>query len=606
MALASCAPVTEQLSLGAGAPRSCPYCDMHGASLANQDLTDANLQGANLAGADLHGAILDGAMLARADLTRANLAGARLGRSARGVADLSGANLEGANLTGAKLDKTDLEYARLTGVSGLDTANAVIQPAPSSLAANAVNCGKADLSGLKAMMFVATPTGSDGPSCGDASAPCATIQKGIDRCAGVAACGVIVLWGHYKPAATVQLADGVNVYGCTTQPGSDALQVLVEAPPNGVPAMSAKGLPNGVIVQGFKIVGSVPPGSDSVSSIAFSASSSDNVKLIDTRVIGATGGAGVPGAGGAEGAAGQPGFDFNSGKQPACPLANGGDGAQKQGATVKPGMTFTCERDCTESNIFCRGYTSVGGARGGEPGNGDCPRWNYPRPQFGQRGQPGRDSNACGPGGKAISEVKGEFAGTQWRGSVATDGAEGGPGSGGGGGGAGGYGGPSPLVAGERGGGGGSGSCGGKGGRGGRQGGGSFAIVLDGSNLKLVRSTVVGGAGGAGGIGGPGGSGGMPGQGWPGQARCRGPAACGGDGGWGGRGAGGGGGGGGNGGPAVGVALTNGSSVFADAESAYYTGASSSPGAGGRSGPGPCASLAETGKAGYVADKANY
>ena len=61
----------------------------------------------------------------------------------------------------------------------------------------------------------------------------------------MAACGVIVLWGHYKPAATVQLADGVNVYGCTTQPGSDALQVLVEAPPNGVPAMSAKGLPNG-------------------------------------------------------------------------------------------------------------------------------------------------------------------------------------------------------------------------------------------------------------------------------------------------------------------------------------------------------------------------
>jgi hypothetical protein len=60
------------------ATKSCPGCDLSGATLFGTTLSGTTLSGANLGGADLRGAILSVADLRMADLTWATLAGATL------------------------------------------------------------------------------------------------------------------------------------------------------------------------------------------------------------------------------------------------------------------------------------------------------------------------------------------------------------------------------------------------------------------------------------------------------------------------------------------------------------------------------------------------
>ncbi|MBM9514238.1 pentapeptide repeat-containing protein [Desulfogranum marinum] len=85
--------------------KSCPGCDLAGATMIRLDLHGANLEGANLAGAKLFLADLSGA-----NLKNANLQGASLGG-----ADLADADLRGANLTGAVLEGAFLETAKING-----------------------------------------------------------------------------------------------------------------------------------------------------------------------------------------------------------------------------------------------------------------------------------------------------------------------------------------------------------------------------------------------------------------------------------------------------------------------------------------------------------
>lgn len=85
--------------------KSCPGCDLAGATMIRLDLHGVNLEGANLAGAKLFLADLSGA-----NLKNANLQGASLGG-----ADLADADLRGANLTGAVLEGAFLETAKIDG-----------------------------------------------------------------------------------------------------------------------------------------------------------------------------------------------------------------------------------------------------------------------------------------------------------------------------------------------------------------------------------------------------------------------------------------------------------------------------------------------------------
>ena len=85
--------------------KSCPGCDLAGATMTRLDLRGANLEGANLAGAKLF----------LADLSDANLKNANLQGASLGGADLAGADLRGANLTGAVLEGAFLETAKIDG-----------------------------------------------------------------------------------------------------------------------------------------------------------------------------------------------------------------------------------------------------------------------------------------------------------------------------------------------------------------------------------------------------------------------------------------------------------------------------------------------------------
>ena len=108
-----------------------------------------------------------------------------------------------------------------------------------NVARAADQCGDADLSKLASRIYVA-PSGSDSLSCGaSASSPCQSVQQGINRCAG-ANCGVLVRHGLYALADTIQLRDGVSVYGrCVFDGDTDRkYRSVLQAPAGGKPAIN--------------------------------------------------------------------------------------------------------------------------------------------------------------------------------------------------------------------------------------------------------------------------------------------------------------------------------------------------------------------------------
>ena len=599
-------------------PFSCPFCDLRGVNFAGRDLTNANLHGADLRGADLTRAILDGAILIGADLTNAQLTDARLNPSSKGRTDLSLAKLDGANFRNASLRGADIQYTSLnvTTLQGADVTEA-ITARPGRVRANDgenVTCGTADLSGVKNRIYV-TIAGTDSDSCGAGfNNACATISKGIARCTGTAACGVLVGWGDYKAADTIALQDGVNVYGGCMPASQTAagLQSLIEAPSNGKPAVSASGTKSaGVVLHGFKLVGSSAQGNGAASTTLFA----DNARLTvqDSTITAGAGGNGNAGGPTPKGGDGSAGNGSSGGAGTTCGGANGGNGSVRQDVSVRVDFPkLYCTPSCSDNG--CWGYTGSPGttgnwAGGGEWGKGNCTECPISRGDTGHNGSNGSNASCGGPGNPS-GATGGSFNGLQWQPSVSGSGNSGGNGGGGGGGGAGGYqAGWCFFVTtenpGNRGGGGGGGGCGGNGGAGGQQGGASFAAVLNNSTVVLARSTVIGGRGGNGGNGGTGGSGGKGGDGASGLTNEKG--AYGGRGGNGGNGGGGGGGAGGNGGPAVNVAQL-GSSVT-DGDSTYYAGTSGTPGTGGQGGGSSASCTGTTGNSGnqgMVIDRYDY
>lgn len=100
---------------------------MSGATFAPQSDTGfiEVLWRTRLDSADLSDADLSGANLSHVSLRFANLKGANLKGAVLKNADLSHADFTGADLSGADLSRADLDSARLTGVTGLDTATGI-------------------------------------------------------------------------------------------------------------------------------------------------------------------------------------------------------------------------------------------------------------------------------------------------------------------------------------------------------------------------------------------------------------------------------------------------------------------------------------------------
>ena len=512
---------------------------------------------------------------------------------------------------------------------GDDAARQAAPPPPVGAGpAMSVACAGADLSGLRSVVHVASD-GSDGDACGATTASaCATIQHGIDRCAG-AGCGVLVRHGLYRTTATLALRDGVSVYGSCVrdgEPDRGYRSVVDAAPPAGEPAVAAVSIAAPTVVHGLVVVRSDETAAGSAS-IAMAVSRSSGLALSRTVLSAGRGGDGAAGAPGGNGAPGQPGGgggwadDHQGGwigvagtPGPGCPGADGGRGADRLGVSSRDDIDgMHCSYGGGDGGNAMGTYNPSGYGYAGIPGRAgpQCPSRDE-NAQQGQTGGDGRDGD-CPQSASAHSPRlwgAGVSAQGRWQPAFGADGGGGTPGGGGGGGGAGGvcailWGFYVTDYHGMPGGGGGGGGCGGGAGGGGQQGGASIALLLTGSTLAggLESNQLVPGPGGRGGDGNRGGDGGARGArgpgggvGWlegqvcratvPNGSRESGFGGLGGDGGLGGHGGAGGGGSGGNGGPAIALALAAAASAPA-AGAAAYLGRPGMGGAGGGSGAAP-------------------
>lgn len=573
-------PVHEMESMprGPAGPPSCPGCDLRSAKLEKKDYTNANFSGANLANADLRELTLDGADFGGADLTGAKLDGIQCSGC-----NFTRAILTDATFTGAKLSGADLQFARVDGThfGSIDVSTLTHSPVLQAPRNETWACGYADLSGLTSRIHV-SPEGKDTDTCGSSPADtCATIAKGIARCAA-SGCGVLVAWGEYSPAGAIALRDGVNVYGgCFASSRARKEYVSAVHGPKGQPAFTSS-VKTKTILQGFDIIGADGKSNDGADTVALTVINSNQTHVLHSRVTAGLGANGAKGADGIDGAKGGNADGRDGGRNSGCGNANGGSGSPDVTVSVGNGK---CSPSYTNNGYGYGGEMGSTGfsASGGSPGQHVCAycviRWG----DDGGGGGGGRNAG-CGGAGEKSTRPEGRFDGVTWVGISGGDGGAGGVGGGGGGGGAGGYKAgvcfADATEAGNRGGGGGAGGCGGGIGRGGQQGGGSFGIVLVNSTLTLVDTRVIGGRGGNGGNGGNGAKGGWPGAGTGGGSSHS--TGRGGAGGGGGAGGASGGGAGGNSGPSVAVVTIN--STLNETRANYLLGATGAPGIHGTGG----------------------
>ena len=291
-----------QRSVQSKLPFSCPSCDLSGIDFTGRDLTNANLAGANLTKANFSKAILNGAILARANLTGAILDSAQLNKSNRGAASLAMAILNGTSLKQAQMDGVDLQFAVLQNTdldSALSTIKVPVKISEKSFvsaATNTISCGSANLSALSSRIYV-SPDGKDSDSCGvSLTQACQTIAQGINRCSA-SGCGVLVEWAQYNLTTSLQLRNGVNVYGgclASSQPQA-GLASIINAPNGGQAAVQANQITTPTILQGFKLIGTPATGNNGSPSFTFVISSSPNLTLLDTEVIAGNGAIGNKG-----------------------------------------------------------------------------------------------------------------------------------------------------------------------------------------------------------------------------------------------------------------------------------------------------------------------
>lgn len=600
---------------------SCPGCDLHGVDFSNRDLSHANFAGANLRDADLRGATLTDAILIGADLTDAKLDHAIATHADLSRAILDGADLQTATLTGADFEYAHLQHAKLNRALLSDTLAGPLElGAPS----DDVLCGYADLAPVTSRIYVAT-AGADVDSCGTATAPCKSVQKGIDRC-GPTGCGVLVMYGEYPLTATLTMKPGVSLYGGCVPRARWKKEYFstILAPAGGLPAFFSAGvMTDKTIVQGFQISGSkaTAPGA---ASIAVVTRSSSALYFLNDTIVAGEGAIGSDGRDMSDGTVGGNADGKKGGVTP-CGSTGGGGGAGPMNVDVVNWWDFIipkyrCDPSCPENN--CYGYGGAPGqtgqySSGGKWGAGRCGECFVDRGNTGERGGDGAAA-FCGSGGQAAGANAGNFTeisrtDLRWSGNSGSNGSPGGHGAGGAGGGSGGFRGlfcvgVKTRDAGNQGGGGGAGGCTAPPGSGGQQGGGSFAILTKITQLHLENCRVIGARGGNGGRGGNGAKGGKGGNG-AGGGRSGG-GGFGGDGGNGGAAGSSGGGAGGNGGPSVLIAMLQETTLDVKT-TPYYGGTSGTPGIKGNGGAktdgNTCAgSDGAAGNPGAVADTRQY
>lgn len=464
----------------------------------------------------------------------------------------------------------------------------------------AVACG-VDVASLRQTVHVSS-RGRDVDGCGASTATaCASIGKGLAQC-DRAGCGVLVRHGLYGTTATIELRDGVSVYGGCRFDGEpdQGYRTTIEASPAlGSPAIAASGLQAPTVVRGLVVIGKDETAAG-IASIVLSVSRSPGLTLVDNVLVGGRGGDGSPGANApAPGAAGVPGTAgaAGGGGGASC-MASAARGSGGQGGTdVTTGLPRPTYWDCESADRGQQGQPSGDGKPGGALGSKGaygiaCNPRPADAPSDGGPGQPG-GQGACGTAAQPSTLTAGRFDGAAWIASRGSDGAGGMVGGGGGGGGAGGacitytqgY-----IYDGLPGGGGGAGGCGGGPGRAGQQGGASIPLVLTGAGTPFDAgsNSIVPGPGGRGGRGGDATAGGSGGSGGAGQSEprflylahwCPGIGNAGGKGGDGGAGSAG---AGGHGGPSIGIAVLEGSAVAAGLDAVY----AALPGLPGRGGAG--------------------
>ena len=484
-------------------------------------------------------------------------------------------------------------------------------------------CGKADLSKLKSLVYV-SPKGVDNGTCGTSVAgACKSIQQGIKRCADAAGCGVLAEYGLYSKSKTLQLGNGVHVYGgCrfnAVAASSSDYHSLIEAPTGGFPAVKAANIDQATTFQGFLVRGS-DAGGKGQPTVAMLVEKSSKLTLRDNTFVAARGSRGKDGA---DAIVGTHGIDAGTApnKGTSTCRAAGGDGGARWYIHAGYNPFWTCNHfdgvgglPGSAGEAGGTNHRAPGGTKGTRYVNCSC----FPSPNNtgGNPGGPG-SKGTCGAPGAVSEDVVGSFSGPQWFGSV---GGPSDPGRSGGGGGGGGPGGPcgymclgAHTIYGGAGGGGGAGGCGASKAHGGWQGGASFALLLVDSSVSIEDSSIVSGVGGDGGTGGDGKPGGKGGAGHAGEAGgvCPGICNChgknGGPGGNGGTGGASGGGAGGNGGPSIGIAKVAGSSVTTT-QTIFYKGTSGARGGGGSGGEPavPKACKGAPGNPGKVADTYSF
>jgi|GEM_PF-2029465 len=438
---------------------------------------------------------------------------------------------------------------------------------------------------LNHSIFVSTTNngGSDEVGNGTREFPYATIAKGItmaSSCSGTP-CDVLVSAGQYTQ--TLTLVSGVSLYG-----GYDAddwsHNVTIQSTIAGTEARTiiANSLTEDTTIQGFTITGKDFTNSgQSTYTIWVNNSTEEKFKVEHCLIHGGIGGKGVAGSAGNNGLTGNQGGSGSG--------SSGGSGGYISSCYAKGGNGGS-SYDCGNNNGStgsAGGDTTTGGA-GGAKGSNKCGGCN----DTGGNGSAGSNGNNGANGSAGITESNGTgfFSGGYWTNNTSGTGTRGKNGRGGGGGGAGGTD-EDPWTCvfwsgtekGGGGGGGGAAGCHGKGGSGGGPGGGSFAITLIDSTMKITDSTIFIGTGGKGGNGGTGGDGGSGKGGGAGYSPSNEEGGKGGKGGTGGNGGGGGGGAGGCGGTAIGIANVGSSGTIT--QRVYYeAGSGGSGGTGGTGG----------------------
>jgi hypothetical protein len=175
--------------------------------------------------------------------------------------------------------------------------------ARSALTANAtpeaIACGASNLASLSSRIYVA-PGGENSASCGSSPAnACLTIRQGLSRCAPPG-CGVLVAWGQYHLTESLQLRNGVNLYGgCLPVGQADpGYRSFLYAPAGGWPVAEGS-LVKGVTLENFKLFGSGGgnyPSGASVAVQVFGGSGSYGITINNSVIFAGSGGAGTSGA----------------------------------------------------------------------------------------------------------------------------------------------------------------------------------------------------------------------------------------------------------------------------------------------------------------------